>query len=282
MELAKSEAIATKMVWISETGSTNSDLITAAVTGGAANWPNFSVYVTGYQNAGRGRSGRQWIAPPGSSLFVSVLLRPEASIETFAWLPLLAGLAMSRAVSSRLNDGSNAVASAAASQVGVKWPNDVLVGGQKICGVLSELLPDGSGVVVGAGLNLTLSREQLPVETATSLALLGDPAAQERIGAAIDAQTLDDILARYLTQLWQLLEAFNAFDGNAALAGLQAEVSQSCLTLGQEVKVILPGDEELWGSAQAIDEQGRLVLTTLDNQKIAVAAGDIVHLRHRI
>ena len=148
--------------------------------------------------------------------------------------------------------------------------------------MLSELLPDGSGVVVGSGLNLTLSREQLPVETATSLALLGDPSARALAGGAIDADTLDDILARYLGQLRQLVETFDLNRGNAALAGLQAQVSRGCLTLGQEVKAILPGDDELWGTAETIDEQGRLVIKTANNQKIAVAAGDIVHLRHRL
>jgi BirA family biotin operon repressor/biotin-[acetyl-CoA-carboxylase] ligase len=282
MEFEKSQTIASKLVWIEETGSTNSDLIAAAITGGVENWPDFSVYVAGYQNAGRGRSGRQWLAPAGSSLFVSVLLRPSAAIETLGWLPLLAGLAMSKAVAGRLGDsGQLAEVAQNAGRVGVKWPNDVLVAEQKISGVLSELLPDLSGVVVGAGLNLTLTREQLPVETATSLALLGDPAAVANAGGAIDAATLDDILSRYLSALRELNNDFNAYGGDAALAGLQTQVSLGCVTLGQEVRVILPSEQELWGTAQAIDNQGRLVVQTTENQKIAVAAGDIVHLRHR-
>lgn len=280
MELAKSAAIATKLVWIGETGSTNSDLIAAASTGGETNWPDFSVYVTGYQNAGRGRSGRQWIAPAGSSLFVSVLLRPFAPIQTYGWLPLLAGLAMSRAISGRLLDQSGEN-QGKAGLVGVKWPNDVLVGEHKISGVLSELLPDGKGVVIGAGLNLTLTREQLPVDTATSMALIGDVAAAASAGSPIDAATLDDILSRYLEALRDLMNDFEAYSGDAALAGLQNQVSQGCLTLGQEVRVILPGDQEVWGTAKSIDAQGRLVVETTNGQTIEVSAGDIVHLRHR-
>jgi BirA family biotin operon repressor/biotin-[acetyl-CoA-carboxylase] ligase len=282
MEFEKSQAIASKVVWIAETGSTNTDLIAAATTGGVENWPDFSVYVTGYQNAGRGRSGRQWLAPAGSSLFVSVLLRPVAPIETFGWLPLLAGLAMSRAVAWRLADSAGPTEDAKnAEQVGVKWPNDVLVAEQKISGVLSELLPDLSGVVVGAGLNLTLTRAQLPVETATSLALLGDPVAAAKAGEAIDAATLDDILSRYLGNLRELMGDFNAYGGDAALAGLQQQVSLGCVSLGQAVRVVLPGNQEVWGTATAIDEQGRLVVETIDNLTIQVAAGDIVHLRHQ-
>ena len=300
MELPKSEAIATKLVWIAETGSTNSDLIAAAATGGAQNWPDFSVYVTGFQNAGRGRAGRQWLAPAGSSLFVSVLVRQkQLAIEKLGWLPLLAGLAMARAVKDRLldpvaaNSGRSGILGTAADYpisadalrnaqtIGVKWPNDVLVGEQKISGVLSELLPDLSGVVVGAGLNLTLTREQLPVETATSLALLGDPAAAAAAGGAIDDATLDDVLSRYLVALRDLITDFVAYDGDAALAGLQAQVSRGCLTLGQSVRAILPGDQELWGTARSIDSQGRLEIETAGSQKVAISAGDIVHLRHR-
>ena len=267
MEFAKSKALATKLVWITETGSTNSDLISAAVTGGKSNWPDFSVYVTGYQSAGRGRAGRQWLAPAGSSLFVSVLLRPTAPIETFGWLPLLAGLAMSRTVSSRLTNGS---------QVGVKWPNDVLVAEQKISGVLSELLPDGSGVVIGAGLNLTLTREQLPVETATSLTLLGDS-----ISGEVDESTIDEILSSYLGELRAFMAAFNQHRGDAALAGLQQQFLAQCITLGQQVKVILPGEGELWGTAKTIDNQGRIIVETHQGDLASVAAGDIVHLRHQ-
>lgn len=297
MELAKSAAIATKLVWVAETGSTNSDLIVAAATGGETHWHDFSVYVTGFQKAGRGRSGRQWLAPAGSSLFVSVLIRPKAPIETYGWLPLLAGLAMSRAIKDRLldprgqnhgrsgiwgevaDDAVSAEALRSARAVGVKWPNDVLVGEHKICGVLSELLPNGKGVVIGAGLNLTLTREQLPVETATSLALIGD--AEAVAGEAATDATLDDILSRYLIALRDLMNDFDAYNGNAARAGLETSVSQACLTLGQQVRVIMPGDQEVWGTAKSIDAQGRLVVETTQGQIIEVSAGDIVHLRHR-
>jgi BirA family biotin operon repressor/biotin-[acetyl-CoA-carboxylase] ligase len=285
MELPKSEAIATKLVYVSETGSTNSDLISAAITGGQANWPELSVYVTGYQNAGRGRAGRAWIAPAGSSLFVSVLVRRnDIALDTLAWLPLLGGLAMARAVTGRLQaaaDQGSELAALNLAKVGVKWPNDVLVGERKVSGVLSELLPDLSGVVVGAGLNVTLTNEQLPVETATSLALLGDPAVAA--GSVVDAQTLDDILSRYLTAFRDELSAFVAHQGNGSAtgSGLQTRVSLACSSLGQEVRVIMPGDQELWGVAKSIDEQGRLVVETTGGKTVAVSAGDIVHLRHR-
>ncbi len=300
MELPKSAAIASKLVWVAETGSTNSDLIAAATTGGEKNWPEFSVYVTGFQNAGRGRSGRAWLAPAGSSLFVSVLVRRfDISVESLGWLPLLAGLAMSRAVKDRLLDplglkqGHSGLSGLAADYpvsadalrnaqaIGVKWPNDVLVGEQKISGVLSELLPDLSGVVIGAGLNLTLNREQLPVETATSLALLGDPAAAAAIGGAIDDETLDDVLSRYLMALRDLIADFKAYGGDAALAGLQEQVSQGCISLRQPVRAVLPGDQEIWGTATSIDEQGRIVIETATGQSVSISAGDIVHLRHR-
>ena len=161
MDFEKSAKVASRLESVASTQSTNTDLI-AAATGQAAEWPDFSVLVTAEQTAGRGRSGREWQAPAGSSLFVSVLLRPTGVAATqFSWLPLIAGLAMSNAISGF----------AGSKRAMVKWPNDVLIADKKVCGVLSELLGDLSGVVVGAGVNVFQNQEQLPVPTATSLAI---------------------------------------------------------------------------------------------------------------
>lgn len=276
-DFSRAASLASKFEYVDETGSTNTDLIAAAGRLGDVDaLPDFTVRVAGFQTAGRGRSAREWIAPAGSSLFVSILLRPTPAIapDSFAWLPLLAGLALRNAVA-RL--GGDALASAG-REVAVKWPNDVLIsepdaaefgGHRKVAGVLSELLPDLSGVVVGAGLNLTQVRDQLPVETATSLALNGIAATPE---AALEA---------YLAEFRPLYAAFVAASGDAVASGLREAVVERCASVGRRVRVILPGDVERYGSAKGIDSTGRLtVLFDGESAATSVAAGDIVHLRH--
>jgi BirA family biotin operon repressor/biotin-[acetyl-CoA-carboxylase] ligase len=258
MQFPLSTAMSAQLDFVETTGSTNTDLVAAAPT-----LPDFSVLVAGYQSAGRGRSGRDWQAPEGSSLFVSVLLKPAAGqLEpaNFSWLPLMAGLAMANAIGTFID----------ASSVQVKWPNDVLVNDLKISGVLSELLPDFSGVVIGAGLNVSQTQQQLPIDAATSLSLQG-----------AEDLSLDGILFRYLAGLKSLYEAFVAAKGNAVDSGLRSQVVGRCTSVGRRVRAILPGDKELIGEAIGIDETGRLVISPESGgEAVAIAAGDIVHLRH--
>ena len=137
------------------TGSTNADLLAQA--GGGA--PEGSVLVAEAQTAGRGRMGRAWLSPPGAGLMFSVLLRPgEVPPARRGWVPLLTGVAIASAV--RDLTGLDAR---------LKWPNDVLVGDRKLAGILAEQSADA--IVVGAGINVSTRQAELPVETATSLAL---------------------------------------------------------------------------------------------------------------
>jgi BirA family biotin operon repressor/biotin-[acetyl-CoA-carboxylase] ligase len=181
------------------------------------------------------------------------LLRPK--FENLTWLPLLAGLAMTRAVRSL---------GVAAT---LKWPNDVLVNERKLSGVLSELV-DGSAVIVGAGLNLTQTQDELPIAKATSLAL-------ESVGA-----TLPEALTAYLAEFVSLYKEFSAAGGDAEVS-LRDQVREVCGTIGQEVRAIMPGDNEVVGKAIDIDATGRLLINVAgENTLYAVGAGDIVHLRH--
>lgn len=260
MDFPKSSQIASHFEFVAETGSTNADLIA-----NSANTDDFSVLVAGFQSAGRGRAGRDWVAPAGSSLFVSVLLKPDGVAATnFSWLPLLAGLAMTKTVAALIPE----------TAVGLKWPNDVLVGEKKISGVLSELVGDLSGVVIGAGLNVLQNKAELPIENASSLQIEG--------AKNLD---LDEVLAVYLENLRGLYQAWVAAGGNAVASGLRNQVIEACVTLDRggnnRVRAILPGDAEIIGAAVGIDDTGRLIVQP-DGEKevVAVAAGDIVHLRH--
>ena len=141
MQLPLSETIANRLLILAEAGSTNDELVALA-----GSEPDFSVVVTGNQTAGRGRLGRRWVAPAGSSLATSVLLRPvlpggePLAIKHYGWLPLIAGAAMARALQPLVP-----------GRVGLKWPNDVQIDGLKVCGVLAELVPPGDAVVIGSG-----------------------------------------------------------------------------------------------------------------------------------
>jgi BirA family biotin operon repressor/biotin-[acetyl-CoA-carboxylase] ligase len=260
MQFDAARSLATNFDFVSVTGSTNTDLVASAIAA-PSEYPDFSVLATGSQTAGRGRAGRDWVAPPGSSLAVSVLLRPIIKPEQLGWLPLLAGLAMANTIAEFLPNAT----------VTLKWPNDVLVGEHKISGVLSELLPDLSGVVVGAGVNLTQSLNQLPIPTSTSLAIEG-------ASALTSGQELSLVLTAYLSELKRLYVDFVAADCDATASGLRDQIIASCGTIGRQVRAILPGQQEIIGKALTIENTGRLVIST-DGQLTAVAAGDIIHLR---
>ncbi|GAB3616083.1 biotin--[acetyl-CoA-carboxylase] ligase [Okibacterium endophyticum] len=259
--------MAARLVWRDESTSTNAELMARAVEDESA-WPDFSVLATDHQTAGRGRRDRTWEADPGGSLAISVLLRPSVAPDRLGWLPLIAGLAMTRSVRSCL-----ASAGVDPSRAQLKWPNDVLVGERKICGVLSELaVAPGGGVVVvvGAGVNTSMTEAQLPVDTATSLAVEG-----------VVSPDADVVLSVYLTELRSLYTRFTAADGDAAAGGIRRVVSDACLTLSTRVRVERPGGEVLSGVATALDADGHLVVRddAAAGSEVSVAAGDVVHVR---
>ena len=263
MQLPLSFALASRLVLLPAVGSTNDELVAKASAE-----PEFSVIATTNQTAGRGRLGRVWLSPAGKTLAVSVLLRPRlpdgqpVPTERFGWLPLLAGTAMARAVDSILTG----------HRVSLKWPNDVQVDGLKVSGLLAEFVPPDA-VVVGAGLNLEMTADELPTPTSTSLRLNGASAAGDAL--------VDLALSAYLCNLRSLYEAFLAGGADATASGLLGEVTRACSTIGQDVRVQLPGGDDLLGTAEGLDGSGRLIVRRRsDRQLQSVAAGDVTHLRY--
>ncbi|ONI61604.1 hypothetical protein ALI44B_14600 [Leifsonia sp. ALI-44-B] len=312
--LPRSSAAAGRLVALPHALSTNDEL-TERVRTAPSEWPHLSVVVTDDQRAGRGRLGRVWTAEAGTSLAVSVLLRPQPAFspDVYGWIPLAAGAAMTLAVREALAGASeiardsdaNASANAAADadadanadangnahanagaesesaaksaerRVHLKWPNDVLIEGRKVAGVLSELLalPNAPAVVVGVGLNLSMTAEQLPVPTATSLALAG-----------VRDIDVDAVLARFLTELDEMLHALQQADGDAVAAGVHARVAALLGTVGRDIRADLPGGDTLEGRATGLAPDGRLLVRRRDAApgqapEVAVAAGGITHLR---
>jgi BirA family biotin operon repressor/biotin-[acetyl-CoA-carboxylase] ligase len=236
---------------VEETGSTNADVAAAAAAGA----PEGLVVVAEHQRAGRGRVDRAWTAPARSGLTFSVLLRPPATTRpAWGWLPLLTGLSVATPLTRQ-----------SGLDVGLKWPNDVLIGTRKVAGLLAEVM--GDAVVLGVGLNVSLREDELPVPTATSLRLAGSEVVdREPVLRAV----LRDLAARYL--------AWRQADGDAAASGLLADYRAACVTIGREVTVHLPGGRAVAGRACDVDGTGRLLVETGAGVE-ALAAGDVVHLR---
>ncbi len=265
--LPRSRALVPGLVWRGASASTNTDLVARA-----RDLPDLAVIATDTQTAGRGRLDRAWSAPSGAALAVSVLVRLDAAATTaerarpaattsalLGWLPLLAGTAMASAVRRLGVEGA-----------GVKWPNDVLVDGRKLCGVLTELTP--TGVVIGAGLNTAMTAEQRPVPTATSLRIEGVSPDGE------DAATLlDRALAAYLDELLGLIGLWRRATGPAEL---RARVEPLLQTIGRAVRIDRPGLPPLLGAAVGLDDDGSLRVQPAEGPSIAVSAGDVTHLRY--
>ena len=240
---------------VAETGSTNADLAALARQGADEGL----VLVAEAQTSGRGRLDRAWTAPPRSGLTFSVLLRPRVPVARLAWLPLLAGLAVVRAL--RGFTELEGAPRGRMSDAALKWPNDVLIGDRKLAGILAERA--GDAVIVGIGLNVGLRANELPVPTATSLAIEGAPADRDPVLRAI---------------LRSLAAAYAEFGRAGGERALREAYEQVCATVGRRVRVELPGGEVLTGTATGVDEHGRLLVTGGEGVR-ALSAGDVVHVR---
>lgn len=271
----------TKVEVVDAVGSTSS-AVADELRVDPESWPDRSLLVADQQVAGRGRAGRSWVTPARAALTATLVLRPGVQPDRWGWLPLLAGLGAVTAL--RATAGVPAL---------LKWPNDVLVdldghvpelGGwgtaRKVGGILTEVvaLPGGpvaggaaagagAAVLIGIGVNVSQTAPELPVESATSLALAG---AQHT-----DRET---VLTAVVSAVLEVVERWVAADGDAALAGVAAEVAAVCETLGRCVHVELPGGGVLAGVARRLDATGALVVAGPDGEHV-VAAGDVLHLR---
>jgi BirA family biotin operon repressor/biotin-[acetyl-CoA-carboxylase] ligase len=211
------------------------------------------VVLTDHQQAGRGRLGRTWETPPRTSVTMSVLV--PAPDDGRGWVPLIAGLAVQRGI-----------ADVTGLQASLKWPNDVLLPAdddRKVCGILCELQP--GGIVVGIGVNVSQSREELPVDAATSLLLAG----------ATDVRR-EDVAVTILGHLATLHGALVA--GGPARDAAQAAYRDACSTLGRTVDLHAASGTVTRARAVGIDAEGRLTVST-DGGEYAVAAGDVSHVR---
>ncbi len=235
---------------VDTTGSTNADLAERARAGA----PVWTALVAGEQTAGRGRLARTWSSPQGTSISLSVLVRPSRPVSEWGLLPLITGLGVARAVE------------ALGAQAVLKWPNDVLLPGddeRKVCGILAEVVSMATpGVVVGMGVNVSQLRGEFPVDTATSLRLVGVTVTRPQVVTAV------------LKQLAGLYETWDSYGWPA----LKDSYASACVTLGRTVRVELPDGTAVLGTASSITDDGRLLVMTMSGPR-AFAAGDVHHLR---
>jgi BirA family biotin operon repressor/biotin-[acetyl-CoA-carboxylase] ligase len=234
--------------------STNSTLLAEARRGA----PEGLVVVADHQTAGRGRLGRRWEAPPGTCLLVSVLLRPALAADRLHLCTAVVSLA-----------AADACLEAAGVAPLLKWPNDLLVSGRKVAGVLAESDPAAAGgppgsvaVVVGMGCNVDWPGP--PDAAGTGLS--------EAAGRPVDR---DALLGAFL----DALAARRAdLDDPAGRARIADEVRRRSGTLGAQVRVEREGSPPLTGTAVDLTPDGHLVVETAGG-RVAVAAGDVVHVR---
>lgn len=235
-------------VWHDEVGSTNALAAEAAAAGA----PEIAVVGADAQTAGRGRQGRAWHAPAGTSLQVSFLLRPRVPDSSLPLLPLVAGVVAAEVASAHVPS----------EEVALKWPNDLLVAERKAGGILVERVEGGA--VVGMGLNVDWRGVSRPAELAEATSL------SEAAGARVDRW-------KVLAGLVGVLDRRYAEWENDPVRLLDAYRSR-CATLGRQVRVSGPGDVSQRGTAVAIADDGGLELET-PTGTVRLRAGDVSHLR---
>ena len=225
------------------TGSTQDDLSQSVKKDATLSG---TLLIANFQSSGRGRLDRTFSAPPSSALTLSFYLTPHLDRAEWSFLPLLTGLS---AISSLKNLD-------AGLRVSLKWPNDLLVNGRKLGGILVEATSDG--VVIGIGVNVAMAQDQLPTKDATSL-LLEDFACLDRNLIAVELLNV----FHDLYQRWQAGE------------DMRHLYRENCETLGMTIRVELPNAPLATGKATDISRTGELIMES----GLRVSVGDVVHLR---
>ena len=250
MSHLKSKEMGRTCVAFEETDSTNVQADRLALEGA----PHGTLVVADAQTAGRGRRGRTWVSKAGTNIYMSLMLRPEIAPEHASMLTLVMGLSTARACSELVSGHG---------EIGIKWPNDLVWDGRKICGILTEMRMDGNKVdhvVIGVGINV--NGTDFPPElreTAASLCMLtGEPLCREALTARI----------------MELFERdYELFLRTEDLSGLLEDYNRFLVNRNREVRVLDP-QKEYTGVARGINELGEL-LVECGGQIKTVYAGEV-------
>ena len=225
------------------TGSTQNDLLQLVESNNALDG---QVIATEFQSNGRGRLDRTFQAPAQSALLFSFYIKPRKERSDWGFIPLIAGLSLVRAITT-IDTAMN---------VSLKWPNDLIINEKKCAGIIAQTTNEG--VVIGIGLNVSMTPNELPVSTATSLAIEGSTITDRNL-----------LLSHLLNTFAELFEAWE--EGSELLD----EYASASSTIGKKVRIELPNGENLEATVARISHTGELVLD--DGRH--VTAGDVIHLR---
>jgi len=238
-----------QLYYFTETGSTNDEAFSLGLAGA----PQGTVVIADSQTKGKGRMQRLWHSPKNSNIYTSVILRPPVQPSKASQIPIAAGVAVAEVLETYCPD-----------KVRLKWPNDVLIDGKKVCGILAQMKTYANAVdfvVLGIGINVNLSREQFPrdiQEIATSLAV--------ETGREISRLEL-------IISLYENLEKCYKKLLQKGFGPIKEKWLELAPMIGRTVQVTFK-DETLEGKATGLDDDGSLILLTEGAKEIKVSAGD--------
>ncbi|MGN0162960.1 MAG: biotin--[acetyl-CoA-carboxylase] ligase, partial [Candidatus Ornithomonoglobus sp.] len=209
--------------------------------------PDGSLFIADVQSAGKGRLGRSWESPKGSGIWMSLLLKPDIPPQDISQITLIAGMAIRRT----LGNGS-----------GIKWPNDIVIGSRKVCGILTEMSAEidrVNYVICGIGINVNTAGfpEELQ-DKATSLFI--------ETGKTYNRSKLVSAIMNEFEPLYKVFQ-------KEGFSPLIEEYRNSCITIGREIRVIYR-KETLIGKAVDIAGDGGLIVET-ENGRVNVTSGDV-------
>ena len=250
-EKLSSAIIGQRLICLSETTSTNTFAFRLAEEGASEG----TVIIADTQSGGKGRMGRVWSSPPGINLYCSVVLRPTVKPYQAPQLTFLSAVAVARAIEMTT-----------ALKAEIKWPNDVLIRGRKVAGLLNEMSAETDGinfVILGIGVNLNMSAVQLPTELrtpATSLLMeQGRPVSRAQFAATM-LNELDCLYADFLQH---------------GFGPVREEWQQRCNAHGCEISVSDGGAETMRGMFAGIDSDGALLIRLPDGAETRILSGDV-------
>ncbi len=236
-----------RLHWMPEVDSTNRWAMDEAERGALA----FQWYVADSQSAGRGRLGRTWVSPPEKNLYASCILRPNLELHQAPQVSLATAIAVHRTLTECY------------VKAGIKWPNDLQIGGRKVAGILNEIRAQPEhieAIVVGIGINVGTARDEFPPELqaiATSLHAEESPVSRTEVFLS---------LARHLENVMLTLE-------QAGFEALRDEWNSACVLRGKSVEVLF-GAESRQGVVDGLDKDGYLLLQTTHGLE-RIVAGDV-------
>lgn len=252
--ILKARSLGSEILYFDRLGSTNDEAMELASSGASEG----TVVIAEEQTKGKGRLGRGWISPKGQGIWFSTVLRPDALPSETALITLMAAVAVAKAIEAGTG-----------LKVEIKWPNDILIKGKKVAGILTEMsaeLDKVHYIVVGIGINVNIESGSFPEElreTATSL--------KKETGKKVDRVKL---FCAVLEELERFYQHYQAGNRGEILAGWKEYSS----TIGKRVKAMV-GNEVIESVVEGVDDKGRLLLRLSDGSLHQLTAGEVTYLR---